>query len=62
MKDILFQIEIHDSTKKYIKEKIIFKHEIMPKYFTKIQAASNQFLFFSDYQFSEIVITISGPI
>lgn len=34
----------------------------MPKYFTKIQAASNQFLFLSDYQFLEFAITISDPI
>lgn len=43
-------------------EKIIFKHEIMPKCFIKIQAASNQVLFLSDYQFSEIEIAICGPI
>lgn len=47
---------------KCIMEKIIFKHEIMPKCFIKIQAASNQVFFLSDYQFSEIEIAISGPI
>lgn len=50
MKDILFQIETHDSIEKDIKEKITFKCEIMPKYFIKIQMASNQVLFLSDYQ------------
>lgn len=34
----------------------------MPKYFTKIQAASNQVLFLSDYRFLEFAITISDPI